>query len=103
MNFIDVQWHHTNPSMPVRLVSELDAERNEVRKLEFFLDGRVGYASEHASAHGTQLGFVPVPALEEINAQGEFSGASISVEQFEQLWSAHVQSAAQQAFQADAA
>ena len=89
MNFIDVKWHHSNRSAPVRLVSELDAKRNETRKLEFFADGRVGYASERTSAHGTALGIEPVPPLEEINAQTEFEGTAINSTQFEQLWRIH--------------
>jgi hypothetical protein len=44
MTYIDVTWFHKLPTVPVRLVSELDDERYEVRKLEFFADGSVGFA-----------------------------------------------------------
>jgi len=103
MNFIDVKWHHAESAEPVRLVSELDSERNETRKLEFFSDGRVGFASENASSQGTALGLMPVPPLEEINEQSEFEGVAMSASTFEQLWRTFGPQAAQQGIQADAA
>ncbi|REG50447.1 hypothetical protein B0G80_6879 [Paraburkholderia sp. BL6669N2] len=39
--FIDVAWTHGFETEPIRLVSQLDNERYEIRKLEFFRDGRV--------------------------------------------------------------
>lgn len=90
VEFIDVQWLHHFEAEPTRLVSELDEHRMETRKLEFFRDGRVGYAwGDHAS-YGTALGLVPVPSLSEINADPEFAGAMITAAEFEALWSTHV-------------
>lgn len=87
---IDVAWKHVFEAEPVRLVSVLDRNRHEVRKLEFFRDGRVGFADEARSSHGTELGTVPVPPLVEINADPEFDGRAITLEDFETLWSCHV-------------
>jgi len=89
MEFIDVRWRHNIATEPIRLVSELDDERYETRKLEFFSDGRVGYASSDSSLYGTLLGDVPVPPLAEINSDPEFSGAIISAGEFETLWKQH--------------
>lgn len=50
---IDVLWKHACESEPVRLVSVLARNRYEVRKLEFFRDGRVGFAHETMSVLGT--------------------------------------------------
>ncbi|WP_077038438.1 hypothetical protein [Pelomonas sp. KK5] len=86
MQYIDVQWFHEHAGEPVRLVSELDCERFELRKLEFFRDGTVGAASANGAAHGTSLGTVPVPALDEINGDPAFSGAEVPPEVFEELW-----------------
>lgn len=36
MTYIDILWHHSSGNDPTRLVSELDADRCELRKLEFF-------------------------------------------------------------------
>ena len=90
MEYIDVKWLHSNPEDPVRLVSELGPGRFETRKLEFFPDGRVGFAAKVGSTHGTRLGERPVPPLAEINVQTEFSGNGITASDFEALWDHHV-------------
>ena len=72
---------------PLRLVSELDHQRNEVRKLEFFPSGLVGFASTSGSAHGTELGEAPVPPLSQINNDPQFAGIAIDSAAFEALWS----------------
>ena len=90
MEYIDVTWRHNSPSDPVRLVSELGDDRYETRKLEFFRDGRVGYACEVGSAYDTVLGEVTVPLFELINRDPEFSGKRIDAEEFDRLWRTHV-------------
>jgi uncharacterized protein DUF6881 len=90
MEFIDVMWRHDNQEYPVRLVSELDAQRYETRKLEFFSNGVVGFASASESFGGAGLGLVPVPPLSEINSDPEFVGTAITAAQFEALWAQHV-------------
>jgi hypothetical protein len=87
--FIDVAWRHDFEGEPIRLVSQLDNERYEVRKLEFFRDGRVGYADDHKSAMGTQLGKLPVPPLAEINSDNQFDARVIESTLFNRLWSQH--------------
>ncbi|KAB0685286.1 DUF6881 domain-containing protein [Burkholderia territorii] len=69
---IDVARKHTHKDEPIRLVSALDGDRYEVRKLEFFRDGSVGFADETGSSPETELGTVPMPSLIEINADPEF-------------------------------
>jgi len=71
------------------LVSELDAQRYETRKLEFFSNGVVGFASVSTSSGDTVLGVVPGPPISEINADPQFSGTTISADQFEALWAQH--------------
>ena len=89
MEYIDVQWLHQNGEYPIRLVSELDAQRYEIRKLEFFRNGAVGYASKLHATDGTDLGKLPVPPLAEINMSPEFNGATITAAVFESLWQSH--------------
>ena len=86
MEYIDVLWHHSFPDEPVRLVSELDAERYEVRKLEFFADGHVDFADADQCSGGTWLGQEPCPPLAEINEQEEFTGTTMEAAAFEELW-----------------
>ena len=90
MQYIDVQWLHTSPDEPVRLVSELGPDRYETRKLEFWRDGRVGFASETDASEGTRLGEVPVPDISEINAEEEFVANEIDASSFEALWTRYV-------------
>ena len=66
-------------------------ERIETRKLEFFKNGQVGYASDEKYHLSTRLGESTIPPLEEINANEEFTGKYISGEEFEALWNSYVQ------------
>src|SRR5258705_13531981 len=43
MQYIRVRWKHALPDEPVELLSELDSESWEVRKVEVFRDGRLGF------------------------------------------------------------
>ncbi|MFB2727978.1 hypothetical protein ACE02H_10990 [Shewanella mangrovisoli] len=45
MEHIDVEGIHKNAAYPVRQVSELDTRLNEIRKLEFLLEGKLGFAA----------------------------------------------------------
>jgi hypothetical protein len=88
MRYIDVKWLHQSPQYPIRLVSEIDSDDYEVRKLEFFQDGHVGFACAAASQDGVELGTVAVPSTIEINAMEEFEAKEISQADFETLWDA---------------
>lgn len=85
--YTDVQWRHAAPDYPIRLVSEIDADGYETRKLEFFRDGRVASAaSREDDFSDTRLGEVPVPSLLEINSDPQFEGIAITAAAFETLW-----------------
>lgn len=90
VSYIRVRWLHASPDEPVELWSELDAARDETRKVEIWADGRVGYASAESVSDGTILGECPVPAMEEIAADPQFQPEIISRSAFEECWSAHV-------------
>jgi hypothetical protein len=87
--YIDVIWHHNDPAYPVRLVSELDENRWERRKLEFYCDGRVGMASAGRATLDTALGLEPVPSIEEINKDREFIAKPMESGAFQALWLEH--------------
>lgn len=89
MEYIDVIWKHNFSNEPIRLVSELNSERYEVRKLEFFQSGKIGFASKESHSEGTELGTIPVSLLDEINEDPQFVGITISCTEFEILWSNH--------------
>lgn len=91
MTYVDVVWQHDHPNDPIRLVSELDSSRNETRKLEFFRDNRVGFASALGHTSGTALGEAPVPEIEEINRDKQFTAKVMSADEFKELWAIHVE------------
>ena len=84
--YIHVRWLHTSSHDPVDLWSELDADRAEVRKVEIWSSGRVGYGSSAGEFGGTRLGEVPVPALNEINRDPQFRAEAITGADFEMCW-----------------
>ena len=49
MQYIRVRWNHDRSDEPVELWSELDGESWEVRKVEVFPDGHLGFASRDES------------------------------------------------------
>jgi hypothetical protein len=85
--YIKVVWHHDSMSEPVLMYSELDSDRYESRKVEIYRDGRHHWAGGGDSIGSTLLGEVPVPSLEEIAAQQEFSPELTDREEFEEVWS----------------
>jgi len=89
VQYIDVQWMHQDSEEPVRLISELDERRHELRKLEFFATGEVGFASSAGTSVDTRLGTEPVPTIEHINAQPEFNGVLMDMQTFNALWRLH--------------
>jgi hypothetical protein len=90
MRYLDVLWRGAPALEPVRLVSEVDDAGWELRKIEFFLDGRIGYAFGSCQFGGTDLSVEPLPPLAEINAQSEFVGKEMLSDAFETLWRQHV-------------
>lgn len=98
MKYIKVQWIHLpqeGPENPVLLYSELDSNNWEVRKVEVFEDGGLQYANESTQTGSTGLGLMPVPTLDEINAQNSFDGIEIPKEEFEEVWNRAVASSKQ--------
>jgi hypothetical protein len=86
VNYIRVAWRHSSLSDPTLLYSELDDERWEVRKVEVFRGGMLGYASSNSTFGGTELGTTPVPPLGEINQNTEFDGEVITSAEFQKVW-----------------
>lgn len=86
MKYIKIQWLHNTKMDPTLLLSELDDDRYEIRKIEVFLDGRIGFASDMESSGGTFLGEKPIPELEEIALDSQFVPLACNANVFEQAW-----------------
>ncbi|UNZ17802.1 hypothetical protein [Streptomyces sp. 891-h] len=81
-----VHWHHGFDDEPVVIHSEIGGDGYEVRKVETFRDGRLGWADEAESCGGTGLGEIPVGPIEDVQAQAEFTACVISAEEFDAVW-----------------
>lgn len=86
MHYIRVQWHHDFADDPVDLYSEIDNNRYETRKVEHYRDGRADYADSTMSTGTTLLGELPIPPIEDIAEQPEFTPAEITAPEFERVW-----------------
>ena len=86
MTYIKVQWIHDFQDEPIFLYSELDSKRNEIRKVEVYKNGKLGYACENKSVNGTFLSKTEIPSLEDINADVQFVAYEIDKSCFESIW-----------------
>lgn len=86
MIYVRIGWKHQHPEEPVTLYSELDDNRWEVRKVEVFRNGDCGYASADESSHGTKIGEVALPDLNEIAMDPQFAPVEITRDEFEEVW-----------------
>ena len=65
---------------------ELDEARNEMRKVEEFRDGtRLRADTAHPDGE-TGLSEKPLPSLDDIRAQAEFTLRDLTAAEFEQVW-----------------
>lgn len=91
MIYIKVDWLHDLLDEPVVIYSELDDVRNELRKIEIYREGTVGYATPEIE-QGTGLSKEPLPAFDEINSDPQFNLIEISREEFLAAWERFVNS-----------
>jgi hypothetical protein len=86
MPHIKIHSIHTSPDEPVFLYSELDESRREIRKVEIFWDGKMGYATRDANFGPTRLEAEPIPSLSEVEDNPELVASEITSEDFEEVW-----------------
>lgn len=83
VRYVKVVWHHDFEDEPVLYLSELGEDGYEVRKIQFFRDGRSEWADgEHETAR-VGLSEIAFPAVEEISRQQGFEAGEISADGFE--------------------
>jgi hypothetical protein len=85
-SYLNVEWTHSFSDKPLLLYSELDRERWELRKVEIFPDGTMGYAGPGVAVRGTELGQRPVPSFEQIAADPQFEPTVITGPEFQAVW-----------------
>ncbi|MEL6718922.1 MAG: hypothetical protein AAFO82_22640 [Bacteroidota bacterium] len=95
MEYIKIKWEHSYECEPTLIYSELDSDRYEIRKIEIYPNGDIGYASEYINTKETSLGEEPFPEVDIYNKLNkevddewdEFLEAEvIEKSQFEDIW-----------------
>ena len=86
MKYVHYLWIHKSQEYPVVLVSEVDDQLFEMRKVEMWRNGQFGWADKDSSSKDTMLGVYAIGSLEENNSSLEFSGVEITKEEFEVFW-----------------
>ncbi|WP_105435378.1 DUF6881 domain-containing protein [Neorhizobium tomejilense] len=86
MKYLKVNWKHTFPKEPLELFMEIDDADMETRKVHVYPDGHRERADTNLPDQDTELSYVPMPPLDEINADPEFEGCWITREEFEKEW-----------------
>ena len=86
MLYLEVKWIHNFNDEPEYIISEIDNERNEIRKVEIYKNKKKGFAVKDISVNGSQLSETPIPTLEEINSDIQFKACLISHARFEEIW-----------------
>ena len=85
-SYLAIKWIHNFADDPELILVEIDARRNELRKIEYFRDGRVGVATRSVETELTGLSDCAVPAVEEINLDPQFSAKEIQADDFSKAW-----------------
>ena len=91
MDYLKVEWIHEWDGEPMIIYSEMDSRRNEVRKIEVFRDGQIGYAIGEIAQGGTYLSETPLPSLQNIASDQQFRPHVITQQDFERVWKKEVE------------
>jgi len=90
MKYVHIQWVHDQPDAPTDIYAELDDNRMEVRKVEMFNDGSIGYALEGVSTQSTSLRPSPLPYVSQLNQDPKAMARDMDWHEFDDLWEKHV-------------
>lgn len=86
MSYYLLLWRQDSPKFPVLIASEVDESQTEVRKVEIFPDGSVGFADEYREVGGTGLAEVPYPPPDNSNFTDELHIVQVDGRVFSALW-----------------
>jgi hypothetical protein len=84
--YLKVKWNHNFDDEPIYLYSELDYNRNEIRKVYIFRNGEIAFANENCSSDNIFLSVEPIPSNDEIALDNQFKPENISIDDFEKIW-----------------
>ena len=87
MIYLKVHWSHDSEKQPVAFYCEMEDDRMEIRKVELYADGSLGYANEKRSSGKTTLGALPMPTIAELSASPNHEAHEITRAEFDEIWS----------------
>jgi len=90
MKYLHIQWVHDLPDAPTDVYAELDDDRMEIRKIEKFVDGTIGYALLGLATELTSLRPSPVPYVSQLNQDPKAMARDMEWHEFDDLWDLHV-------------
>jgi len=95
--YVQLIWRNNSGNMPNLIISEIDEQNVETRKIEFFNDGYIGYAYDNIEFcelperhFRTGLSDQPFPRLDDINKDKDFFAVEITKDEFEAAWNKFV-------------
>lgn len=86
MRYQKALWKHSDSKYPKEILSEINDEMWEVRKVEVFFDGRMFFSDGRKSTGDTILADQLMPSVEELSENPEFDVVDISKKEFEKKW-----------------
>lgn len=86
MIYLKVHLSHDSEIRPVAFYCEMENDRMEIRKVELFADGSLGYANEKRSSGNTVLGVLPMLTIEELSASPNCEAREVTRDEFEDIW-----------------
>jgi len=90
MKYLKVRWLHNIKEDPVIFYYELDNFDNEIKKIEIYVDGSVGYADDKFQLNGSIISECKISTFDEIAKQKEFIPENITKEEFYQIYQERV-------------
>ncbi len=87
MIYLKVHWSHDSEKQPVAFYCEMEDDRMEIRKVELYADGSLGYANAKRSSGKTTLGALPMPTIAELSASPNYEAHEITRTEFDEIWS----------------
>src|SRR5262245_42194787 len=85
MRYSKLIWRRRSNTEPAEILSEHDSAGWETRKIEYFSDGSIGFASRTESVGGSRLSEIKRPADDEVNG-AEMSVVEFTASEFESAW-----------------
>ncbi|AXI04312.1 DUF6881 domain-containing protein [Aquirhabdus parva] len=95
MQYMKVNWIHDFIDDPIWIYGELNDEMEEVRKIEIFRNGHLGYAACNGVSHIAFSSEENWPTKEEIESDPQFQVFIISQQEFEETWAKAMHQSAQ--------